>query len=77
MKKRQPKRGRPAKRDGQAKDTLMQVRLSRLESDVFKSTAELCGEELSVWVRRELRAAATRKAKEIERGDPFLPSTEG
>jgi hypothetical protein len=64
-------RGRPKKKPGQGKDELLQIRLSALEKQVFSSVAEIDGESVSVWARRELRRAAQRKIQENGGTDPF------
>lgn len=66
------KRGRPPKANGVGKTVLMQVRLSPAEKEIFSDTAELVGEQLSVWVRLWLRRAVQEEMKVRDKPDPFL-----
>jgi hypothetical protein len=72
------KRGRPTKRPPARRGELLQVRLQPLEKQVFADAAELCGQDVSVWVRDVLRRAAREKIVEVGRGDPFsaTPNTQ-
>jgi hypothetical protein len=67
------KRGAPKKLKAQAKGQLMQVRVSSAEKQAFFEAASLCGQQLSVWARDQLRYAAQIKLQEMGRAIPFLP----
>ncbi len=68
------KQGRPKKKPGQGRDELLQVRITPAEKRAFSESAELCGQDVSVWVRDALRRAAQAKFAESGREDPFSTS---
>lgn len=68
------KQGRPKKKPGQGREELLQVRLTAVEKQGFSDAAELCGQDVSVWVRDVLRRAAQAKLGESDGGNPFSPS---
>lgn len=63
--------GRPKKKPGQGRDELLQVRLTPAEKQGFSEAAELCGQELSVWVRDVLRRAAGEEMRKRDKPNPF------
>lgn len=71
------KQGRPKKPPDQVKGTLLQVRLDAAEKQGFADAARLAGQEISVWVRAELRRAAQKALEEHGQAVPFLPAKAG
>ena len=64
--------GRPCKPPDKRKGELLQVRLETAEKQYFADAAELVGQELSVWVRDQLRRAARQLFSEFGKNDPFI-----
>ena len=51
---------RPKKKQDEARNRLMQIRLQASEYESYKQAAEIAGLDLSGWVRTKLREAAMR-----------------
>ncbi len=66
------KQGRPRKPPDKLKGELLQVRLETAEKQRFAEAAGLVGQELSVWVRDQLRRATRQTFAEFGRNDPFI-----
>jgi uncharacterized protein (DUF1778 family) len=52
------KTGRPKKSPSKSLSRTLQFRLTDAEKQAFSEAAELCGQEVSVWIRAQLRQAA-------------------
>ena len=65
------KQGRPKKKPAIRRGELLQVRVQPAEKQAFADAAALCGQDVSVWVRDQLRRAAREKLLEGGQGDPF------
>ena len=59
---------RPAKKPGEAREKLLQVRLKGKEYETFKGAAEQSGLDLSAWVRERLRIAAKKDLRDTQGG---------
>ncbi len=55
---------RPLKKEGDARDQLMQVRVQEREYGSFKRAADAAGLDLSAWVRERLRRIARKELRE-------------
>jgi uncharacterized protein (DUF1778 family) len=73
MKKRKPsKQGRPRKPPEKSKGERLQIRVEPAEKQAFTEAAQLAGQDVSVWVRDQLRRAARQALEESGRSVPFL-----
>lgn len=54
---------RPPKKDGEARDRLMQIRLLQREYESFSTAAQDAGLDLSEWVRERLKKAAKKETQ--------------
>lgn len=54
---------RPPKKEGEARDHLMQVRVQEKEYEAFKDAAESSGLDLSAWVRTRLLILAKKELR--------------
>jgi len=73
MKKRAAKKpGRPRKPLDKAKGERLQIRVEPAEKQAFTEAAELAGQDVSVWVRDQLRRAAREALEQSGRSVPFL-----
>ena len=71
---RKKKQGRPKKKAGLGRDELLQVRITSAEKAIFAEVSELCGQDISVWVRDVLRQAALTKMQENGNSNLFSDS---
>jgi hypothetical protein len=68
------KQGRPPKPPERAKAERLQIRVEPAEKLAFFEAASLVGQDVSVWVRDQLRRAARIALQDSGRPVPFLPS---
>lgn len=66
--------GRPLTPDGKRKSLYLQVRIQGQERQAFKSAADLCGLEVSGWVRLRLREAAIKDLAAAGKKIAFISS---
>jgi uncharacterized protein (DUF1778 family) len=66
------KTGRPKKNPSKSLGRTIQFRLTDGEKQAFSEAAGLSGQEVSVWIRDQLRQAAQRKLEENGKPIPFF-----
>lgn len=69
------RRGRPPKGSDQTKSIRLDMRVNEAEKESFRAAAELCGLDLSAWIRERLRAVAWKELAKAGRPIPFLEQT--
>jgi hypothetical protein len=66
------RRGRPPKGSQKVKGLRLDMRVDAAEKEAFRAAAELCGLDLSAWIRERLRRASRNELQAAGQPVPFL-----